>query len=194
MSTTNVPSPHSPLWFRLWFGIVDFHFFFLPLLVLFPYLSVRFGSITSSPAALRQRGSTPPSSPTSETLPCYWGTLFRGTTSMLPALWGQRKQSHETNFPIGMLKAVLWDSNASSPTLSHSGWHPQLRVVLAGPESMWLFLRHSILFAWFPWWSWQILLHICKHQKPPLSWIYSMKGVRHRQHSLMLGKLPQGCV
>lgn len=105
--------PFFFLLFRLWFGIIDFHFFFHPLLVLFPYLSVRFGSITSSPAAFWHRCSAAVSSPTSETLTCCGGTLFRGTTSMLPSLWEQRKQSYETNFPTGMLKAVLWDSNVN---------------------------------------------------------------------------------
>lgn len=87
--------------------------FFPLLLVLFPPLSVRFVSITSSAAAFWHGCSTAPSSPSSETLPCYWGTLFRGTTSMLPSLWEQRKKSSETNFPTGMLKAVLWDSNVN---------------------------------------------------------------------------------
>lgn len=115
--------------------MIDFHFLLPPLLLLFPHLSVRFGSTTSSPAAFWHRGSMPPSTPTSETLPCYWGTLFRGTTSMLPSLWGQRKQSYETNFPIGMLQAVQQDSNVSSHTPSCSGWHTQPRVVLIEPES-----------------------------------------------------------
>lgn len=71
-----------------------------------------------------------------------------------------KENSHEINFPIGVLKAVLWDSMPTQP--HHPAWHTQPRLLLADPESMWLFLCHNFLFAWCPRWSWHILLHIYK--------------------------------